>query len=338
MAGVTRSGPDPASTSGVVEDHTAPDVPSRRRRRSAVLGTALAVVVLLFVLYALWTNWSAVRRNLSELTVPELVLSGVMVAGALSVTYLVWNRLLAASGGALSDHAARVIFFSGQVGKYVPGAVWPAIIQMELGAREGVRRSSLLAAYVLTVLITMAAAALWSPLLLVGGAELPWVATVVATVGVGLLMVVLIRRGVLRRLAVWLGRRAGREVPSLDIRTAAVVRATLSALVIWLAYGLHVWVLARPFGADAADLPPVVAAFALAFVAGLLVVPLPAGAGVRDAVLIVALEPAVGSTEALTVTVLSRFIILVVEVGLAALAGVPRAVSAARARRRLPGT
>ena len=90
----------------------------------------------------------------------------------------------------------------------------------------------------------------------------------------------------------------------------------------WGFFGIHVWLLARPLGADAADLVPTTGAFALAFVAGLLVVPLAAGAGVREGVLVATLAGSIGAPAALTVSLVSRLVLLGVDLFLAALFGV----------------
>ena len=57
---------------------------------------------------------------------------------------------------------------------------------------------------------------------------------------------------------------------------------------------------------------------------------LPAGAGVREAVLMIALEPSIGRAGALSVAVLSRFVIIAAELGVAAVVGVPHAIRAVK--------
>ena len=100
----------------------------------------------------------------------------------------------------------------------------------------------------------------------------------------------------------------------------------------WGFFGLHAWLLARPLGAGVSDLAPTVGAFALAFVAGLLVVPLPAGAGVREGVLVATLAGSIGAPAALTVSLVSRLVLLAVDLVMAALFGVGGAARAVRSR------
>ena len=89
----------------------------------------------------------------------------------------------------------------------------------------------------------------------------------------------------------------------------------------WLLLGLHIFALARPLGAGAGDLWLITGGFALAFVAGLVVVPLPAGAGVREAVLVVTVGAALGRPSAITIALLSRFVMIVVELLMATAVG-----------------
>jgi glycosyltransferase 2 family protein len=62
------------------------------------------------------------------------------------------------------------------------------------------------------------------------------------------------------------------------------------------------------------------------------VVPLPAGAGVREGVLVATLAGSIGAPAALTVSLVSRLVLLGVDLVMAALFGVGRAARAARSR------
>jgi len=64
---------------------------------------------------------------------------------------------------------------------------------------------------------------------------------------------------------------------------------------------------------------------------GLVVIVLPAGAGVRELVLVLTLGQLIGSTEALTVAVVSRFLLIVVDLALAGIAGLPYHLATRRA-------
>ena len=132
----------------------------------------------------------------------------------------------------------------------------------------------------------------------------------------------LIWPGWLHRGLAWAFARAGRTPPPTALPGRSLAGAVAWLIACWGFFGIHVWLLARPLGADAADLVPTAGAFALAFVAGLLVVPLPAGAGVREGVLVATLAGSIGAPAALTVSLVSRLVLLAVDLFLAALFGV----------------
>ena len=80
--------------------------------------------------------------------------------------------------------------------------------------------------------------------------------------------------------------------------------------VMWLCFGIHVYVLVAALGGSDAFLRSV-GAYALAWVAGFLVFFAPAGAGARELTLVVLLAPVLERPEALAVAVVSRVLSVV---------------------------
>jgi uncharacterized membrane protein YbhN (UPF0104 family) len=98
-----------------------------------------------------------------------------------------------------------------------------------------------------------------------------------------------------------------------------VVRATGWALLSWLFFGLHLLALVNGVGVHGWHVAAAsIGGFALAVSAGILFIPAPAGAGVRDAVLIAALGAVLGSGTAVAVGLVSRVVLIVVDLMLAA--------------------
>jgi hypothetical protein len=95
----------------------------------------------------------------------------------------------------------------------------------------------------------------------------------------------------------------------------------------WMFYGLQVWLLATRLGA-----PPgrtvllAVGGFAFAWSVGFVVVLAPAGAGVRDVLLIATLSPVLGTGPATAVALMSRALMTagdLITAGLAAVSSRP---------------
>ena len=289
--------------------------------RSRLLSIVLVVVVGVFLVVAVLNNWDAVREDLATLSWQDLLASGV--AGALAVTCsgLGWRVVLAGLGERVPLHPALTMFAAGQLGKYVPGSVWTAAIQAELGRRRNIARSTMLVSYLISLMVAVATGGLVGMLVLLGpgaarGTAL-WMLLVAGIVGAALIW-----PGWLNRGLAWAFARAGRTPPETALPGRSLAGAVAWLIACWGFFGIHVWLLARPLGADAADLVPTAGAFALAFVAGLLVVPLPAGAGVREGVLVATLAGSIGAPAALTVSLVSRLVLLAVDLFLAALFGV----------------
>jgi hypothetical protein len=289
------------------------------------VGLVLLVVAVGFVVVALARNFSQVRDSLGLLSATDLVASAAAGAGAMLLTGLSWRIVLAGLGSRLPLRPAMALYCAAQLGKYVPGSVWVVALQAELGRRHGISRAVMAMSYAVSLLVAVATGGLVGllSLLAVGGQSVRAVAPVAAVVGV-LAAAVMIRPRAANAAIGWFAGKVGRPLPSLDLPGGALAAALATTTAAWLLFGLHAWALARPLGATPALIAVITGAFALAFVAGLLLVPLPSGAGVREGVLVALLSGSIGTPAALAVGVVSRFLLVVVDLALAAALGTGR--------------
>jgi hypothetical protein len=308
-----------------------PDLAIGRGRSQGLVGGVLLAVAIGFVALALWRNAAAVRADLAVLSMWDLLGSGVAGALAVLLTGSAWRVVLGGLGHPVPLVPGMRLYTAGQLGKYVPGSVWVAAIQAELGRPLRIPRSTSVLSYLVAVLVAVATGGLVGLLALLGtaGGEVGGLALALAGVG-ALLALALVRPRAINAGIRWAARRLGRSLPEVAIPGRALAGAFALSSAGWLLFGLHAWALARPLGAGAADLAEVTGAFALAFVAGLLLVPLPAGAGVREGVLVAILAGPVGTASALTVALVSRLVLVVVDVVLAGAFGVGRVARRAR--------
>ena len=97
------------------------------------------------------------------------------------------------------------------------------------------------------------------------------------------------------------------------------------AMASWLLYGTQVWLLAVRLGApEGRAVLLAVGGYAFAWCVGFLIVLAPAGAGVREVLLVALLAPVVGTAGATAVALVSRVVMTVgdlVMAGVAAVAG-----------------
>jgi uncharacterized membrane protein YbhN (UPF0104 family) len=290
-------------------------------RRALVSGLLVALMVVAFG-WALAGKWSEIIAHLRDQN-PFVVLASLLVALlGVYLSFLLWRGTLMTLGSALPVRASSRVFFVTQLGKYLPGAVWPVLAQMRMGRELGVPKQRMGLAFLLTLGLSTLVG------VLVGVAALPALLRAEGNVVLlGLLVLPLLVLLLVPRVLNWLLGTALRVLrrPGLERPLAGrdVVRGVGAALVFWLVYGGHVWVLAVGMGADPLEaLPVAIGGFAIAFSLGPLLVVLPAGAGVREAVLVVLLSGVLTTSEATAVALTSRGVLMACDGLLALAAGV----------------
>jgi glycosyltransferase 2 family protein len=297
--------------------------PLRRWRGALRLAVLALFLVFIGVLFA--QQWRQVRPLLGRLSVPLLVAATVAVCAGHLATLLSWRALLTDLGARLPFAGGLRVFFLGQLGKYVPGSIWPAVAHMELGRDYRVPQRVSGAAVAATLLLSVGSGLLAAVVLvpLAGGGALGrywWIVVALPLVALVAAPPVLNR---LLGLALRLARRA--ELPQ-PLSLAGVLRSVSWALAAWLCYGVQVWLLARQLGVPGGPrlLLLSTGAFAGAWSVGFLLVIAPAGAGAREAALILLLGSAMSSAQATVVALVSRLLMTVGDLalgGVAALAG-----------------
>ena len=105
--------------------------------------------------YAVARQWADVRAALASIGILVVVAAMASVLIAMLAAMQVWRLLLAALGSPLPARTAARIIFVGQLGKYLPGSVWPVLAQMELGSAHRVPRHHSASASVLTTLVSV---------------------------------------------------------------------------------------------------------------------------------------------------------------------------------------
>ena len=288
-------------------------LPARSTRARLVTVAKVAFVVAAVALGVLYVaeHREEVARALRAMSWAAVLASALAVPVALACGMLATRAVLRDLGADLTVAAAGRLYFVSQIGKYLPGSVWPVLAQAELARRHGVDRRTSVAGSAVAILLSLVVGLVVAAVLLLATAR-----DRLGGYGYGLLALVplalLLHPGVLGPLLDRLLRLLRRPPLVRRPTSAGLLRAAGWQTANWLLLGLHVWLLAVAAGADArAALPVAVGGFALAFCLGVLFVPAPAGAGVRDAVLVVTLGAVTGTGVALTVSLLSRVMLAV---------------------------
>jgi uncharacterized membrane protein YbhN (UPF0104 family) len=308
----------------------------RSRWRTA----AVAVAVLTFFGIALAARWRDVTARKWELDPGYLVLATVVLAVSYAMVAALWAAALRRAAG-LGLAAGMRIWFASNLARYVPGNVWSFVGAVELARREGVPRRTTLAVMALAQLLSVGTALLVGlPVLLAGELRL---GPAVALGGLAVALAALLGVGLRHRIAALLRRRY-QEVRAAELAPSPRLAAALAA-----GYGLY-WVVTglafaglirslRPLAAS--QVPLAVAAYGAAYAVGFLALVTPAGLGVREGILTLALVPIMPAGAALAVALLSRLWMMLVELagaGLMQLLGRHRAARQPLADPNGPGS
>jgi glycosyltransferase 2 family protein len=287
--------------------------------RSRWLTLAVLAVVAGFFVATLAARWTDVISVNWRLRPGVFALACVLLAVSYALVACLWGLALRRAAGTRLVAGARIWFLS-NLARYVPGNVWSYVGAVELARREGVARSTTLAVMALTQVLSVAVALLAGlPVLVAERARLgrpALLGTVVVAAVAGL--AALFRR---RLLAL-----ARRRLPNLDPAGLTPSARTVVLLVLgyaayWAVTGLAFAALVASLASlAAADVPLVVAAYAAAYAVGFLALLTPAGLGVREGVLVVALAPVLPAGPALVVALVSRVWMMLAELAGAAVA------------------
>lgn len=279
------------------------DEPSSHRGAKAV-STAIGVVVALgaaaFVGRALLRDREEIGDALQDATLGWLALAVVLAAVGMVAIAVPWRRAIRLLGDDLPMAQVVGRYFVGEIGKYLPGGVWPILGRGELAVRWGVRRAaaygsvllSLLALYLAAMFVVVAGL----PVLL-GGDDGSGPVAVLALLPLGL---VALHPSALRAV-IRLGERLIRRPVDLVVPAWAASVALVARYVpAWLAIGGATWAVARSLDPSAGVLE-VGAAAVLSWLVGFVLVPVPGGIGVREAAFVAAagsLDPGIAAAVA----------------------------------------
>jgi uncharacterized membrane protein YbhN (UPF0104 family) len=231
---------------------------------STVVGLGIALACAGFVGARLHRDWPEARHALSSMAPGWLALAVVLATTGMVAIALGWRAVLAELGHPQPTGRVVAWYFAGEIGKYVPGTVWPIVGRAELATRGGMpRREAYRSVFASLALLYLACAfvAAWRwPI-----AYLPLVAGTIV---------------------------AARWLP---------VRLALRYLPAWGMIGLATWTVARALDPHA-PLVGVLVAAAGSWLAGFLALPVPGGVGVREAAFVAlapSMDPGVAATTAL---------------------------------------
>jgi len=300
---------------------------------SPLIRWAFIVLAVGLAAVAIFTNRHQLGTALQQMAASAAVTASIATVVFAFCTFMAWRTLLADLGSRLPLHASFGIFGTSQLGKYIPGGVWNVIAGAEIGKTYRVPPKRTAISMILALLITLVTGGL------VGALTLPFMAvadlaTWAWTVPLCLLFLIMLLPPVMNRLIALILRITRREPLGQELHWRGLGLSVLWTVLAWLSVGFQVWLLGYGLGVHATSrsLALSIGGYALAWVIGLLVVFAPAGAGVRDTVLLIALRSTAPHATVLLIVLASRVLLTVVD--LLAAAGAAIVLSRMRLRNR----
>jgi hypothetical protein len=246
------------------------------RARWARLGIRIFIVVAVgFFAYALVDAWRSTDGALPAVW-RLLAAGGIWWVGELGAAFA-WMVLL---GDRRIEIGAG--FLTAQLAKYVPGAVWQPASQVGLARSSGVGVPRAIVAFTANAVVIVATGGVCLVVLAIAWTEISDGLRILLALGGAASLLLFDRRWmvfVLARIP-----RTREESQALVPGQAAIALSAVGILVALVSAAASYVVLLGSFG-TIDDVLLVVAAFITAFTVGFVVLPLPSGLGVREAVL-----------------------------------------------------
>ncbi|MFH0830925.1 MAG: methyltransferase domain-containing protein [Parcubacteria group bacterium] len=223
----------------------------------------------------------------------------------LTVGYLLlafnWREVVLSLGNNLSLSNGLVAWTVSQFGKYIPGTIWFAVGRAYLAKQNGVSTfATSVSTAIESILMSIAALSLGLLAVTTQAAEVTGMALYVLLALLGLTMLQ-------PRILSWLVRFAARRLhvrQPVTLRYKELYFLFVNYAIAWLVIGVSFYLLVQSLGLTLAL--PAAGCFVLAWAVGFLAVFVPGGLGVREAVLVLLLTPALGEPQAFLVALVSR--------------------------------
>jgi glycosyltransferase 2 family protein len=283
----------------------------RELTRNPWLRAGLLAVAAGLAVYGLASQWHQVHDALARLAWYDVAGAAACVLAGLGCMLLAWRALLAGLGSPLPLPAAIRVMFIGQLGKYVPGAVWALAAQVELARDYDVpRRRSATASLVgmaTTLVVGLIAAGVMLPLTSGHAARHYWWVLAITPLAAVCLHPKIIEFGLNLVL------RVLRKPPLEELVSGAGMARALGWTTLgWLCYGAHAWFLISVFAGKGGNVFALsLGGYALAWSVGFLIIFFPGGIGPREIALVAVLAPVMSSASALVVALASRVVMTI---------------------------
>jgi len=278
-------------------------------RFSSLLGVTIGIAGVAFVAKTLVSKWDEVSNAFSQVDAINLVLSLLLGLAAMTSIGWIWVAMIIARSHNVRHRNAMSWYFTGQLGKYVPGGIWPIVGRAELAVRNGIPRRDAYASTGLSLVTTYAAAVV---AIGIGAASTSGHRLIAVLIALGLIIVyIAFAQPSLRTVIIRIASRVSSSASSLT-DSKRLARLTLMHVPAWLLMSLSTSVTATAFGAHI-GIADMLFITTTSWLAGFVVVGVPGGIGVREAVFTSLAGGIIGTPMAVSLALMSRVVFIAVD-------------------------
>ena len=278
-------------------------------RISSLLGIAIGIAGVAFVVTTLVSKWDEVSDAFSQVNAINLILSLLLGLAAMTSIGWIWVTMIVARSHNVRHRNAMSWYFTGQLGKYVPGGIWPIVGRAELAVRNGIPRLDAYASTGLSLVTTYAAAVVTIG---ISAAATTGHRLIAVLIAVGLIAAyAAFSQPSLRSVIIRVASRISSSASSLtDPKKFA--RLTVLHVPAWILMSLSTSVTATAFGANI-GITDMLFITTTSWLAGFVVVGVPGGIGVREAVFTSLAGGIIGTPMAVSLALMSRVVFIAVD-------------------------
>ncbi|MEI8398449.1 MAG: lysylphosphatidylglycerol synthase domain-containing protein [Ilumatobacteraceae bacterium] len=278
-------------------------------RLISVLGIAIGVAGVAFVIKTLVSKWDEVSNAFSQVNAINLALSLLLGLAAMTSIGWIWVTMIIARSHNVRHRNAMAWYFTGQLGKYVPGGIWPIVGRAELAVRNGIPRRDAYASTGLSLVTTYAAAVV---AIAIGAVSTSGHRLIAVLIAFGLVTAyIAFAQPSLRSVIIRIASRVSSSASSLT-DPKRVVRLTVLHVPAWILMSLSTSVTATAFGAHI-GIADMLFITTTSWLAGFVVVGVPGGIGVREAVFTSLAGGIIGTPMAVSLALMSRVVFIAVD-------------------------
>ncbi|MDR2722897.1 MAG: flippase-like domain-containing protein, partial [Cellulomonadaceae bacterium] len=286
------------------------------RRYASWAFMVLAVAFLIVAVVRQWPAFSAAASRVDGWSIAGAAVAGLL---ALGCALFAWRNAIAATSKKIPLGDAAHTYFVSQLGKYVPGAVWPVVAQMELMRKYGVARANSALGSILAMVVGLGSAVLVGTvgIFLAGGsiASYWWLLPIAAGCAAALVPPLL-------RWALQLAARIHTRFTvfaDVPIKGSYLLQVAGWSALGWLFWGIHAWFI---LGALVPSTPRLfwfaIGSFAVAWAVGFVIIIAPGGIGPRELALTGLLSTVATPSDALALVIITRLLMTLLDVAVAA--------------------